>query len=183
MEHAADFAEEADPVRHVVVRQRAQNDVDRLALDPRQRVIKRVDAKPGTVANTSSGALDHRRRGIAADYFRVPGEQLFDVEARAARRIEHALAVDVSEEPQRRRTVVQGVVRGGRGVLLVLSREGVVLGWIRRWHRKQDDTPEPSLRSQRAVHSDLGGLVSGVVGGPEAGPLVELDRSRVESPH
>jgi len=53
--------EGAEPVRDVVVRQRAQHDVDRPALDPGGRVIERVHAKLDAIADSSPRELDHRR--------------------------------------------------------------------------------------------------------------------------
>ncbi len=56
-----DLAEEARPVRHVVVCQRAQDDIHRPALDPVERFIERVNAELSLVADACPGEIDHRR--------------------------------------------------------------------------------------------------------------------------
>jgi hypothetical protein len=60
-QHAVDFAQKSRSVRHVVVRQSAHDDVDRLAFDPGERILERVDAEGGTVADTCPCEVDHRR--------------------------------------------------------------------------------------------------------------------------
>ena len=135
-EDPVDLAKEADPVVDLVVDESVDGDVDALVFDPGERVFQRVDPEIGFLADSCSGQFDHPGRGVASRHLGSPLDQFCDIDARSTSGVQHPLALDVTDQLEHGRPVIESVARRGSGVISILRSDRVVLGRIGIAHRQ-----------------------------------------------
>jgi hypothetical protein len=119
-----DLPQSADPVVDMVDDEGEQGAVDAGVLQPVERLAEAVHPEVGPGRRSAAGEAHHVGAGIEADERGPPCDHRLGVEARATAGVEDGETVDVAQQVEHRRAVVQGVVGPRLGVALEVLGEG-----------------------------------------------------------